>query len=154
MANPRSAAAVWAVCGLGLLAGCSVTHSNGTILCGTRVPTGAVTVIFEPLDASAAPPAPTGPPAASTLPPVDSPQPENLGGAVSYIRTSDSCDRGAVVRVLPVDAARLAMIVPARDGKIAGIVLRQVTAPVVVTAWVANHYEGSLTVTPPGGGPS
>lgn len=154
MANSRNAAAVWAACALSLLAGCSVTHTNGTIFCGTRVPTGAAAIIFESLKTSAAPPTSTGPPAVSTLPPVDSPQPENLAGAVSYIRTSDSCDRGAVVEVLPSNATRLAMIVPAKDGKIAGIVLRQVTAPVVVAAWVADHYEGSLTVTPPGSGPS
>jgi hypothetical protein len=132
--------------------GCvTYTHAHGTTFCGTHINTGAVSMGFEPLDASRPAPLPAAP-AASELP-AALPADEQPGAAV-YVKTSPDCGTGAVVVVRPVDDARLLLSVPAKDGKTAGIVLVRITSPVTVAAWVSGRYQGSLVVGRPGSGSS
>jgi hypothetical protein len=125
----------------------------GTTLCGTHINTGAEGFIFEPLDPNASPP--TGPaPQASSLPP-----PSTVDTVPSdFVRTSPTCAIGAVVVVTPQDAARLSATVQANDGRITGIALVHLTAPVTVIAWVDGHFQGSLmlppTISTPAPGPT
>jgi cephalosporin-C deacetylase-like acetyl esterase len=129
------------------LSGCvRVTHPNGSNFCGVHINTGAMSVVFEPLDPAV--PAPSADvPTASALPPLLSPTAPALMGA-RYIRTTADCGTGAIVTVTPADAARLVLQVTAPHGGVAGIVLDQVTAPATVYAWVGGNYEGGMRLTP------
>lgn len=66
--------------------------------------------------------------------------------AVQYIRTSDSWETGALVTVEPPANARLTSVFPASDGKPAAIGLL-LSGPVVVRAWAAGRYRGSLSLS-------
>jgi hypothetical protein len=60
----------------------------------------------------------------------------------SYLRTSRSCARGAVVTVDPVDKARVVVDVRAADGGVAILGLK-VTGSVTVRAWLGGVFLGS-----------
>jgi hypothetical protein len=146
MRSRRYAAAVALVLVAVGLAGCTRKYpGSGTTLCGHHVDTGAASILFQPLDPTI--PAPPGPaPVASSLPPM--PSVAYISGK-DYIRTSPTCATGAIVAVTPRDAAFLDVTVPADDGRITGISLFHVTAPVTVAAWVNGTYQGSLILRPP-----
>jgi hypothetical protein len=127
-----------------VVAGCERVYPGmGTTLCGTHINTGAEGFVFEPLDPNASPP-PGPAPTVSSLP---LPSTANIVPR-DYIRTSPNCATGAVVVVAPFQDARLAVTVPAKDGRITGIALVHITAPVTVSAWVDGRFQGSLTLQP------
>ena len=146
----RRIVACGALIAVGALAACTRVYpgGDGSTLCGHHLDTGPMNVIFQPLDPHQ--PAPPGPPpTVSSLPPPVT----GLATAESYIRTSPTCAAGAVVVVTPADAAHSWVTIPADDGRITGIALAQVTAPLTVSAWVGGRYQGTITVRPAGASP-
>jgi hypothetical protein len=125
-----------------LIAGCASPEHARTphrvTVCGTSVAAGAMQPVVQNLRATS--PAPSTPPAPGL------PEATAVAGSpagVQYVRTSDSCETGALVTVDPPANARLTSTFPAADGKPAAIGLL-LTGPVVVRAWVAGRYQGSL----------
>ncbi|MEU4245411.1 hypothetical protein [Actinoplanes sp. NPDC026619] len=127
---------------LALVAGCASPQPARTphqvTVCGTSVATGAMQPVVQNLRATT--PEPPMPPA-PVLPVATAVAGSPAG--VQYVRTSDSCDAGALVTVDPPANARLTSTFPASDGQPAAIGLL-LTGPVVVRAWAAGHYQGSL----------
>jgi hypothetical protein len=134
-----------AVCTLALqLTGCGSPQAgdrpHAVTICGTSVPTGGLQAVVRHLQAD---PTPVAAPTTSRLP-AQSSAPA-ASGAVTYVRTSDSCSTGAEVVVEPAVNAVLDLVFPAADGKPAGIAL-VVEHPVVVRAWVAGQDQGSISL--------
>ena len=128
------------------------SQPNGTTFCGTHLETGAEVRLFERLDPGIPAPTDSGSagaaPTRSALPPAPR-TPVHLGGGAWFVQTGRSCDFGGIVTVTPTDGARLGASIPARDGRIAGIVLVEITTPVTVTAWVGGKYQGALRIDAP-----
>ena len=110
-------------------------------VCGRSVATGAMQPVIQTLrSASPTETAPSTPVLPSMTATAGAP------AGVQYVRTSDSCETGALVTVEPAANARLSTVFPASDGKPAAIGL-VLTGPVVVRAWTAGHYQGSLSLS-------
>lgn len=128
-----------------LLCGCtSTTHPDGTVICGTHLPTGANAVLPDLLQNPGPSPA-TGPaPVADRLPPQV--PASSLPAPLTYVRVSSSCDRGAIVVVTPADTAKLGLVVRAGDQALTvlGLALH---GPVTVQAWQNGVFAGSLQLS-------
>jgi hypothetical protein len=116
------------------------THPDGTTICGVHIPSGAMAIAALPLQSPGPRPPDEPTPATSRLPAQSDPPVDYL--SATYVRTSPSCDRGAVVVVDPVDQARLVVDVRASDGEIAAIGL-QLTGSITVQAWIGGVFQGS-----------
>jgi hypothetical protein len=120
-------------------------HPENLRICDTVIPTGALLPAVATLQKEAPPPA--GPPKESQLPSVLPSTRQHFYSVDSYVRTSPSCDAGAIVQVAPAANAMLTVVVRAQDGKIAALGLH-LNGPVTVEAWVGDHYQGSLAMNP------
>ncbi len=116
---------------------------SGTVVCGVRIPTGAMVASVLPPRSPGPVPAGDSAPVASELPPAVSPPPDCLTAV--YLRTTPDCEHGAVVVVRPVENARLVVSVPAADGGVAALGL-EVSGPVTVRGWVAGALAGSVSL--------
>lgn len=128
------------------LAGCArpvYTHPDGTTICGVRVPTGAMAAVAWPLRSPGPDPA-TGPAPVTSVLPATGPGVPRYSSA-TYVRTSKTCDHGAVVVVQPWQHAHLVVTIPAKDGRIAALGLR-VTGPATVRCWVGGVFAGSASL--------
>lgn len=127
--------------------GCSSTktHPHGRIVCGVRIPTGAMMPALIQLKAPSSRQYSMSLPTHSQIPASVTAGPSFSAG--SFIQVSNDCSHGAVVIVRPQDAARTIQIIDARDRRIALIGLL-VDRPLTVFAWREGRPIGQVTVRP------
>jgi hypothetical protein len=128
---------------LGASACARTTHPDGTFICDTHLPTGAMSAAVAPLSSPGPSPADGPAPTGSQLPPAAPAPPDYL--TATYLRTSPSCARGAVVVIQPAGHAQLVVTVPASDGALAAVGLK-LTGEVTVRSWVGGVFAGSAVL--------
>jgi hypothetical protein len=116
-------------------------------ICGTVLWTGAAhPVIYNVKFTDHSPDAV---PTADELPPMAIKEgATNPATGALFIRTSDSCDMGAIVRISPAEGAEIDAVAKADDGRIAGLVVT-LPGPATLTAWIGDTRTGTLPLPPP-----